>query len=71
MRRGQALTGTLNFAAGVSARRSRCITDDAVYELTENFNVNLSNAVNATISDAQGIGTILDDDSTASFRSTT
>ncbi len=43
------------------------ITDDSVYELTENFNVNLTNAVQATISDAQGIGTILDNDTQPAF----
>ncbi len=60
--------GTLNFAAGVTTQTiTLSITDDAVYELTENFNVNLSNAVNATISDAQGDGTILDDDSKPAF----
>ncbi len=63
-----ALTGTLNFAAGVTTQTITLnVTDDAVYELTENFNVNLSNAVNATISDAQGIGTILDDDAKPAF----
>jgi Ca2+-binding RTX toxin-like protein len=38
------------------------VTSDQVQELTENFNVNLSAAVSATISDAQGVGTIVDDD---------
>ena len=59
-----ALTGTLTFAAGVTTQAITLnITDDMVYEPTETFYVNLSNPVNATISDAQGIGTILDDDS--------
>jgi len=40
------------------------IADDSVYELTETFNVNLSNAAAATISDTQGVGTILDNDDT-------
>ncbi|MDD2318094.1 MAG: VWA domain-containing protein, partial [Desulfobacterales bacterium] len=38
------------------------VTDDSIYELTEDFTVDLSDAVEATISDAQGVGTILDDD---------
>ena len=63
-----ALTGTLNFAAGVTTQTITLnITDDSVYELTENFNVNLTNAVQATISDNQGIGTILDNDAQPSF----
>ena len=38
-----ALTGTLNFAAGVTTQTITLnITDDSVYELTENFNVNLT-----------------------------
>ena len=63
-----ALTGTLNFAAGVTTQTITLnITDDSVYELTENFNVNLTNAVQATISDNQGIGTILDNDAQPAF----
>ena len=62
------LTGTLNFAAGVTTQTITLnITNDAIYELTENFNVNLTNAVQATISDAQGVGTILDNDAQPSF----
>jgi hypothetical protein len=38
------------------------ITNDAVFEDSETFFVNLSDAVGATISDAQGVGTILDND---------
>ena len=38
------------------------VTDDAVFEDTETFTVDLSGASNATISDAQGVGTILDND---------
>ena len=38
-----ALTGTLNFAAGVTTQTITLnITNDTIYELTENFNVNLS-----------------------------
>lgn len=38
------------------------IAGDTAVEGTENFFVNLSNPVNATIADAQGVGTIVDDD---------
>ncbi|MDD3082975.1 MAG: Calx-beta domain-containing protein, partial [Desulfobacterales bacterium] len=63
-----ALSGTLNFAAGVTTQTITLnITDDYVYEPTETFYVNLSNPVAANISDAQGIGTILDDDSKPAF----
>ncbi|MCA9674542.1 MAG: hypothetical protein KC464_05820, partial [Myxococcales bacterium] len=56
-----ATTGTVNFAAGqATATVTVAITDDAVFEGPETFNVNLSNAVNATISDPQGVGTIND-----------
>ncbi|MGB4584503.1 MAG: retention module-containing protein [Rhodoferax sp.] len=58
-----ALSGDLNFAAGVATQTITLnVTSDQVQELTENFNVNLSAAVSATISDAQGVGTIVDDD---------
>ena len=62
------LTGVLNFAAGVTTQTIVLnITNDAVAELTETFNVNLSAAVNATISDNQGVATIADDDGAPSF----
>jgi len=38
------------------------IKGDTAVEGTENFFVNLSNPVNATIADAQGVATIVDDD---------
>ena len=38
------------------------VTGDAVYEGTEAFAVNLSNAVNGTLGDSQGIGTIYDNE---------
>ena len=38
------------------------VTGDTVVEGAENFVVNLSNPVNATIADGQGVGTITDDD---------
>src|SRR5205085_11489007 len=56
--------GTLTFAAGSGTRTQSVtvpITNDAVYEKSESFFLNLSAATNATISDSQGVGTILDD----------
>jgi Calx-beta domain/RTX calcium-binding nonapeptide repeat (4 copies) len=62
------LTGTLSFAANETTKTITLnVTDDAVYELTENFNVNLANAVNATIADNQGVGTITDNDTMPAF----
>ena len=57
-------TTTVTFAPGVvSLPVSVTITGDADAESDETFFVNLTNAVGGTISDAQGVGTILDDDS--------
>ena len=57
-----ATSGTLSFAAGETSKTvTVSIINDAIFEPTESFFLNLSNATNATISDAQGIGTILDD----------
>ena len=62
------LSGTLSFAPAVTTQTITLnITDDAVYELAESFNVNLSNASNATIADAQGVGTIVDNDALPAF----
>jgi|GEM_PF-2282518 len=56
-------TGTLNIAAGqTTGTISVPIIGDTAYEQDETFYVNLSNASGATISDAQGLGTILNDD---------
>lgn len=56
--------GTLTWAAGdTSAKAINVpILDDAIVEGPETFFVNLSGATNASISDAQGIGTITDND---------
>jgi|GEM_PF-922250 len=56
-------TGTVTITAGqTSALISVPITNDTLNEADETFTVNLTNAVNATILDAQGVGTITDDD---------
>ena len=53
--------GTLNFAAGVTTQTITVpILNDAVFENSETFTVLLSSPVNATIADASGLGTILD-----------
>ena len=58
-----ALAGTLIFASGVTTQSILLnITDDAVVELAETFNVNLSAPTNAAIADNLGVGTITDND---------
>ena len=57
---GQVVT----FNAGETSKTvTVVINSDTLYETTENFFVNLSNATVATIADPQGIGTINNDDS--------
>ena len=57
------LTGTLSFASGVTTQTIVLnITNDAVFEPTERFNVNLSAPTNAAIADNLGVGTITDND---------
>src|SRR5262249_47873741 len=61
-----AVSGTLTFAPGETSKTISVNTlTDTIDELEEAFVVNLSNAVNAGIADGQGVGTIVDDDSTA------
>lgn len=56
--------GTLTFAPGETSKTVPVlIRHDTTFESNETFNVNLSNATNATIADAQGVGTIVDNDS--------
>ena len=55
-------SGTLNFAAGVTSQTiTVSILNDPIFEQSENFNVLLGGAVNATIADDTGVGTIKDD----------
>ncbi|MDJ1173777.1 Ig-like domain-containing protein [Roseofilum capinflatum] len=57
------INGTLTFAAGETSQEiTVTITDDSLDETNETFTVDLSSANNATISDAQGVGTITDND---------
>ena len=56
-------TGTLSFAAGTTSKTiTVAVTGDTAVEPNETFVVNLTNAVGATIADAQGVGTITNDD---------
>lgn len=55
--------GTLTFASGQTSKTiSVPVIGDTLFEPDETFFVNLANPVNATISRAQGVGTILNDD---------
>lgn len=58
-----AATGTLTFAAGETKKTVVvAVRGDTTVEANETFSVNLTNPTNATIADAQGIGTILNND---------
>jgi glucose/arabinose dehydrogenase len=58
-----ATSGTLTFTPGqLSQPVNVTINGDPGFELSETFNVNLSGATNATISDNQGVGTIANED---------
>jgi hypothetical protein len=56
-------SGTVTFTPGdTSEPVAVAVIGDTIDEANETFVVNLSGPVNATIADAQGVGTILDDD---------
>jgi len=58
-----ATSGTLTFTPGQTSQPvAVSVNGDLVQEATETFFLNLSLAVNAVISDGQGVGTILDTD---------
>jgi hypothetical protein len=58
-----AKTGTLTFAPGVATMTiTVLVKGDVTDEFDQGFYVNLSNATGTMIADAQGFGTILDDD---------
>ena len=57
-------SGTLTFGPGESTKTfSVSVKGDTLHEYDEQFYVNLSGAVGGQITDSQGIGTIVDDDS--------
>ena len=55
-------SGLLSFNGTVTKTIAVAIKGDVVIEPNETFFVNLSNAKNATLADAQGVGTIINDD---------
>jgi CSLREA domain-containing protein len=56
-------TNTLTFAPGDNSQPITVVVNgDVKFENTENFTVHLSDATNATISDADGVGTITNDE---------
>ncbi len=58
-----ATNGFLTFDPGQTSKPvSVSVDGDITFEPTETFNLNLSGATNATISDNQGVGTITNDD---------
>jgi hypothetical protein len=58
-----AASGTLTFAPGETTKTITVLVNgDTLVEPNETFFVNLANAVGATIADAQGLGTIVNDD---------
>jgi Bacterial Ig-like domain (group 3)/FG-GAP-like repeat len=59
----QAATGSLTFNPGETSKTvAVSITGDTTNEPDETFVVNISNPVNATVSDGQGVGTIVNED---------
>ena len=57
-----AVSGTLTFAPGETAKTITVpILNDAVYDLSETFFINLSAPVHAVVADGAGLGTIKDD----------
>ncbi|HEX8844674.1 MAG TPA: S8 family serine peptidase [Pyrinomonadaceae bacterium] len=60
----QSVTGTLTFAPGDTTKTINVpIFGDTTVEANETFFINLSSPTNATLSDNQGTGTIVNDDS--------
>src|SRR5690606_32670401 len=58
-----AAAGSLTFTPGQTTQTITVpITNDNIFEASENFNVVLSGATNAVISDATGVGSITDND---------
>ena len=63
-----ATAGTVTFAPGLTSKSvSVSLVGDSTFENDETFTVDLSNPVNVTIADAQGLGTILNDDAAPSL----
>jgi len=61
-------SGMLTFGPGETSKTIAVLVNgDTTYENNETFFVNLSGANNATITDAQGVGTITNDDAAPNF----
>ena len=59
----ESVSGTLSFAAGETEHTVQVPTlDDALDEGSETLTLRLSGAVNATLNDSEGLGTITNDD---------
>src|SRR4029077_20978214 len=59
----QAASGTLTFAPGETSKTVPIqVIGDRLAEANETFVVNLSGPTNATITDGQGVGTVVDDE---------
>src|SRR5439155_20404243 len=64
----QTNSGTLSFAANETTKQITVLVNgDITFEADEAFTVHLSSAKNATIADAEGTGTIVNDDAAPSF----
>ncbi|HQQ62932.1 MAG TPA: Calx-beta domain-containing protein, partial [Pseudomonadales bacterium] len=64
--------GTLTFAPGVTTQTITVpVSNDALLESSETFNVNLTTPLNATITDNLGVGTIVDNDTATAVLSVT
>jgi hypothetical protein len=64
----QPATGTLTFNPGETSKTlSVPVVGDTVFEPDESFFVNLGNPTNVTLARAQGVGTIINDDSSVQF----
>ncbi|HEX7330044.1 MAG TPA: Calx-beta domain-containing protein [Pyrinomonadaceae bacterium] len=58
-----AASGTLTFDPGQTSKQITIpVVGDTILEPNENFFLNLSSPVNATLADSQGVGTIVNDD---------
>jgi subtilisin-like proprotein convertase family protein len=56
-------SGALTFAPGIPVETIAVnVNGDLIFEPNEGFFLNLSNPINATVADGQGLGTILNDD---------
>jgi hypothetical protein len=68
----QPVTSTADLIPGQTSQTFGVpVIGDTIFEANETFFVNLTNPVNVTVADAQGVGTILNDDRSVQFSSDT